>query len=109
MLDSWPTFIFQEDPKDTSPFMYLAVKDDNIPGKLNLGGANIGEEVQMKDEMLSALKSLCGEAVVVQTDDYDKSFDICFKNVKITTGYAAFSFTKPYFPHGYVLDAILHI
>ncbi|CAE8638786.1 unnamed protein product [Polarella glacialis] len=106
MEDSWPSFIFEKDPY-ASPPLILAVKDDNIPGKLNLGGANIGANTQLTEKLLSTLKTLCGESVQLTKDDYDRSFDLCFKNTKITSGSAGFTFAKPFWPHGYVVEAVL--
>merc|ERR1712039_299198 len=59
MLDSWPTFIFDKDGS-ASEFMYLAVKDDNWPGKMNLGGANIESNAQLVADLMKALQTLCG-------------------------------------------------
>merc|ERR1740124_1618065 len=102
MLDSWPTFIWQADSNPTQP-MYMAVKDDNILGKLSLGGGGIEENHELAGQLLEALQKFNGNDVAQAKDDYDKTFGICYKNVKITTGHASFSLSKPYWPHGYVL------
>merc|ERR1712096_239223 len=92
--------------------MYLAVKDDNIPGKVCLGGGNVEQNAELCQQILQALQKFKGEkatAVAQTKDDYDKTFGVCYKNSQLTTGAAAFSFSKPYFPHGYVLESLLLI
>lgn len=108
MHASWPTFIWEKSPHPSIP-MFMAVKDDNIPGKLNLGGGGIGADATLASELLEVLKALCGPEVVQQRDDYDSTFDLSFKNTRITTGHSAFTFTKAYYPHGYVVEAVLAI
>lgn len=108
MLDSWPTFVFEQHPNPPQ-CMYLAVKDDNIPGKLNLGGGGVEQDATIQNDVLQALKDLCGDQVTLAQDDYDRTFGLCYKNVKITTGTTMLTFTKPYFPHGYVVEAVLAI
>jgi len=109
MLDSWPSWIFEEDSSATAP-LFMAVKDDNIPGKVDLAwGSDVPEDPTLAADLLEALSGFCGEKVVQTQDDYDRSFQICFKNTRVTTGKAMFTFTKPYFPHGYVVEAILAV
>lgn len=108
MLDSWPTFVFEQ-RENLQPNAYLAVKDDNIPGKVCIGGSTIGSDESLAADMLEVLKGLCGEKVEQTIDDYDKSFKFAFKNTVVTSGHATFTFAKPYFPHGYVLGAILQV
>jgi hypothetical protein len=111
MLDSWPTFIWEVDPLATQP-MYMAVKDDNIPGKVCFGGGGIEDNKELAAELLVALQTFKGpKATPVDygVDDYDSTFGFCFKHTQLTTGHATLSWAKPYFPHGYVLEAILLI
>merc|ERR1719291_582963 len=71
MLDSWPSWIFEEDANATEP-LFLAVKDDNIPGKVDLGwGSDVHEDATLAPDLLSALQSLCGPTVEQLQDDYD--------------------------------------
>jgi hypothetical protein len=108
MLDSWPTFVFEK-RSDVKANCYLAVKDDNWPGKVCLGGSTVGSDQSFAAEMLDALKTMCGDTVEQTSDDYDKSFQFCYKNTVLTSGHATFTWAKPYFPHGYVLEAVLQV
>mmetsp|Transcript_124611 Transcript_124611/g.363872 ORF Transcript_124611/g.363872 Transcript_124611/m.363872 type:complete len:532 (-) Transcript_124611:50-1645(-) len=108
MLDSWPTFIFEK-RSQVPQQMVLAVKDDNIPGKLDLVGGGVGQDPTLGPELLSALKTLCGPDVLQATDDYDQSYELAFRNTRLTTGHSTFTWSKPYWPHGYVLVALLQI
>lgn len=110
MLDSWPTFLFEahkeagmEEP------LFVSIKDDNIPGKLNFGGAGIKDDAQFAHDMLETLQKMCGDKVSLTKDDYDSTFDYCFKNTILTSGHAAFSWAQPYWPHGYIVEAVLDI
>merc|ERR550514_1475742 len=85
MLDSWPTFIFETVTPPPDKVLFLAVKDDNIPGKLNLGGGGIDTDATLGSELLEVLKGLCGDSVEMVKDDYDRIFDLCFKNTKVTS------------------------
>merc|ERR1712232_1334926 len=60
-------------------------------------------------EMLEVLQALCGEKVEQKPDEYDKEFALAYKNTKLTTGFAMFTMSKPYFPHGYVVEAVLRV
>jgi hypothetical protein len=108
MLDSWPTFIFEK-REQVTPQMYLAVKDDNIPGKVCLGGGGVESNAKMSSELLEVFQKLCGPNVQQTKDDYDKTFDFCFKNTVLTTGHSTFTWSKPYWPHGYVIEAMLQV
>eukprot|EP00928_Gymnodinium_smaydae_P054948 TRINITY_DN3862_c0_g2_i1.p1 TRINITY_DN3862_c0_g2~~TRINITY_DN3862_c0_g2_i1.p1 ORF type:complete len:535 (-),score=90.32 TRINITY_DN3862_c0_g2_i1:172-1776(-) len=108
MLDSWPTFIFEK--RETAPVqMFVAVKDDNIPGKVCIGGGGVGMDSTLGPELLEVFQSLCGATVQQTLDDYDQSFEIAFKNTKVTSGHATFTFAKPYWPHGYVVELMLQV
>eukprot|EP00746_Dinoflagellata_sp_MGD_P069166 gnl/MRDRNA2_/MRDRNA2_28359_c0_seq1.p1 gnl/MRDRNA2_/MRDRNA2_28359_c0~~gnl/MRDRNA2_/MRDRNA2_28359_c0_seq1.p1 ORF type:complete len:531 (-),score=107.91 gnl/MRDRNA2_/MRDRNA2_28359_c0_seq1:472-2064(-) len=108
MLDSWPTFILEKSD-DVKPQVYLAVKDDNVPGKVGLGGANIASDETLQSELLDVLKTLCGPNVSAGQDDYDKSFELAFKNTVLTSGHATFTMAKPYWPHGFVIEMLLQV
>jgi hypothetical protein len=108
MLDSWPTFIFEETP-NPQPTMWVAVKDDNIPGKLNLGGGDIKSDPTLAQELSEVLADFCGPKVEQTKDSYDESYDFCFKNTVLTSGHATFTFAKPYWPHGFVIEAFLAV
>ena len=51
-----------------------------------------------------ALCSLNGQHVAMTKDDYDATFDLCFKNTKVTSGKAFMSFSKPFFPYGSIVE-----
>lgn len=106
MTDSWPTFIFEETPNPAAT-MWIAVKDENIPGKFNLGGGDIKSDATLTDDLMSVLKSLCGPSVELAKDQYDETYEYCFRNTVLTSGHATFTFAKPYWPHGYVIEALL--
>jgi len=108
MKDSWPTFIFEK-CSEVKPQMYLAIKDENWPGKVCLGGGGIEADPTLSAELLDTLQTLCGPSVVARQDDYDKSFALCFANTKVTSGHASFSMAKPYWPHGFVVEMILQV
>jgi len=108
MLDSWPTFILEK-RDSVAQQMYLAVKDDNIPGKVCLGGGGIATDPTLGAELLDVFKTLCGEKVEQAPDDYDKTFELAFRNTVMTSGHATFTWSKPYWPHGYVLEATLQV
>jgi len=109
MLDSWPTFVFEKRSGEVKPNAFLAVKDDNIPGKVCLGGDGIGGDASLGADLLQVLQELSGSKVEQATDDYDRSFSLAYKNTVVTSGKAAFSMAKCYFPHGFVLEAILQV
>mmetsp|Transcript_108521 Transcript_108521/g.346316 ORF Transcript_108521/g.346316 Transcript_108521/m.346316 type:complete len:533 (-) Transcript_108521:83-1681(-) len=108
MTDSWPTFIFEK-RELVPPQMFLAIKDENYPGKVCLGGGGIAVDESLGPELLEVLQTLCGPSVQQTTDDYDKTFDLAFKNTKVTTGPATFTASKPYWPHGFVVEMILQV
>lgn len=108
MLDSWPTFILEK--RDAVPQqMYLAVKDDNIPGKVCMGGGGIAADSTLGPELLEVFQTLCGPDVRQEADDYDKSFDLAFRKTVVTSGHATFTWAKPYWPHGFVLESMLQV
>jgi len=109
MLDSWPTFVFEKRAGELKPNAFLAVKDDNIPGKLCLGGDGIAGDSALGGELLQALQELCGPKVQQGSDSYDSSFAFAYKHTKITSGHATFTFAKCYFPHGFVVEAVLQV
>mmetsp|Transcript_53546 Transcript_53546/g.120718 ORF Transcript_53546/g.120718 Transcript_53546/m.120718 type:complete len:535 (+) Transcript_53546:86-1690(+) len=108
MVDSWPTFIFEQNPSP-GPVAFLAVKDDNIPGKVNMGGGGMKDDPTLEKDMLDVLVSLGCPSVKQAPDDYDKTFDLCFKHTVVTSGNKVFTWAKPYYPHGFVVEAILRV
>lgn len=89
--------------------MFLAVKDDNIPGKVCLGGGGITSDASVGSDLLMVLQTLCGDGVQQTVDDYDRSFDLAFRNTVVTSGHATFTWAKPYWPHGFVVEAVLQV
>jgi hypothetical protein len=108
MKDSWPTFIFEK-RGDVAPQMFLAVKDENYPGKLCLGGGGIGSDSTLGAELLEVLQSLSGPDVTQTLDDYDRTFELAYKNTRITTGGPKFTFSKVYWPHGFIVEQLLTV
>lgn len=108
MADSWPTFVMEKRPS-VPQYMYLAVKDDNIPGKVGLVGGGVASDADLAGKILDVFKTLCGDDVVQQLDDYDKTYELAFRNTRLTTGHATFSFQKPYWPHGAVIYLLLEV
>jgi len=107
MLDSWPSFIFEEGI--STPTMWIAVKDDSIPGKFNLGGGDIKDNPALVSELMEVLVSFCGEKVEQTKDSYDDSYDVCFRNTVLTSGHAHFTLAKPFWPHGFVIESLLSV
>lgn len=105
MKDSWPTFVLEQRGQVPSQ-MFLAVKDDNIPGKVALVGDGAAD---VAAELLEVFKTLCGDDVIQQVDDYDQSYPVAFRNTKLTTGHATLTWSKPYWPHGYVMEMMLQV
>lgn len=108
MQDSWPTFVLEK-RSSVPDQLFLAVKDDNIPGKLALVGGSVGGDASMAAELLDVLTSLCGQGVLQQLDDYDQTYELAFRNTVITTGHATFTWSKPYWPHGFVIEMVLQV
>mmetsp|Transcript_116919 Transcript_116919/g.363962 ORF Transcript_116919/g.363962 Transcript_116919/m.363962 type:complete len:533 (+) Transcript_116919:68-1666(+) len=107
MQDSWPTFVLER-RDDVGPQLYLAVKDDNIPGKVCItsdGPADAG----LGSDLLEVFQALCGEKVQQTADDYDRSYELAFRHTVLTSGHATFTMAKPYWPHGYVLELTLQV
>merc|ERR1711908_15534 len=80
-----------------------------IPGKVCLGGGDIASDPTLGSELLDVLQQLCGSKVQQTKDDYDKNFDYCYKNTVVSTGHATFTWSKPYWPHGYVVESVLQV
>jgi len=108
MLDSWPTFVLEKRPR-VSDQMYMAVKDDNIPGKIAFTGGGLASDSDTASSLLEVLTQLCGEGVKQQLDDYDQTYELAYRNTVLTTGHATFTWSKPYWPHGYVVEMILQV
>lgn len=108
MLDSWPTFVLEK-RDNVPPQMFLAVKDENLPGKVALVGGDIASDPTVGAELLEVFKTLCGEGVMQTPDDYDKTYELAYRNTVMTTGHATFTWSKPYWPHGYVVEMVLQV
>mmetsp|Transcript_37503 Transcript_37503/g.97008 ORF Transcript_37503/g.97008 Transcript_37503/m.97008 type:complete len:558 (-) Transcript_37503:624-2297(-) len=104
----WPSIIFnREDGTYTQETLFMAVKDQNVPGKLCVAGP--AEVVgKLSGLLLERLKKFSRE-VKHAFDSYDteQDWDAVFLNTSITSGHAAFSMAKPYFPKGNVVMSIL--
>merc|ERR1719436_1237643 len=87
----------------------MACKDDNIPGKVCFAGSTISADTTLPAEMLDVFKILCGEKAMNQLDDYDKTYVLAFRNTVMTSGHATFTFAKPYWPHGHVVQMVLQV
>jgi len=108
MKDSWPTFVLEK-KGSVPPQMYLGVKDENIPGKVVLTGGGISSDSTLGGELLDVFKTLCGADVEQAKDDYDQSYELAYRNTRLTTGHATFTFQKPYWPHGFVIAMMLQV
>eukprot|EP00439_Symbiodinium_sp_Y106_P033284 s2915_g3.t11 len=99
---SWPTFFWEYDgtPFETA---FVAIKDQNWPGKVCLGG--VGKEVT--EGILNGLKVMSGPDVQCAKDDYDQDYDIAFRNTKMTTGHACCSLQNSWWPYAYPMELIL--
>lgn len=106
MTDSWPTFVLEK-RGNVPDQMFLAIKDENIPGKVGIIGA--GQDPQLIADLLEIFQSLCGNDVIKSEDPYDKTYDVAFRNTRLTSGHATFTFAKPYWPHGYVIELMLQV
>lgn len=106
---SWPTFVWEKKRDDVPDQIFMAIKDDNIPGKVCIGGGGVASDPTLAGELLEVLRALCGEKVEQVQDDYDRSFDICFKNTKVTSGHAALTMAKPFWPRGHVVELLLQV
>jgi len=102
------TFIWEKRP--CVPIQgYLAVKDENIPGKLCIGGAGMASDPRLGIDLLEVLTTMCGDKVEQAEDDYDRSFDLAYRNTALSSGRATFTWAKPHWPHGHVLQMILQV
>jgi len=105
MLESWPVFVFEETGVRLPPPLFFAVKDDNVPGKINFVGGGLTATTAPQD-LLQAVQALNGPDVSLTKDKYDQTYDICLKHTHMTSGNAFGTFTKPFFPHGCTLESI---
>jgi len=100
----WPAIVFGKPEGYTKEALFMAIKDQNVPGKLCVAGPP--EDVgNLKEPLLARLKQTCGASVSCEFDSYDTAsdWDAVFLNTSLTSGAAAFSFAKPYFPRGKVV------
>lgn len=98
----WPCIIFgKDDGRYTPNTLLMAIKDQNVPGKLCVAGPP-DEVARLKEPLLQALQEKCGSSVKSEFDEYDtnQDWDAVFLNTSLTSGAAALSFAKPYFPKG---------
>mmetsp|Transcript_114090 Transcript_114090/g.207515 ORF Transcript_114090/g.207515 Transcript_114090/m.207515 type:complete len:537 (+) Transcript_114090:69-1679(+) len=108
MLDSWPSFVLEKREAVPQP-LFLAVKDDNWPGKVGLVGGDVASDSALAADLLEVFTALCGPDVVQQLDDYDRTYELAYRNTRLTTGRPKFTFAKPYWPHGYVMELMLQV
>jgi len=105
----WPSIILSQDGADqyTQETLFLAVKDQNVPGKLCAAGPQ--EAVSALKQSLTPRLQGFSETAKCEFDSYDteEHWDAVWANTSLTSGAAAFSFAKPYFPKGNVVLAIL--
>jgi len=108
MLGSWPTFVLEKRHSPVGEQMFLAVKDDKVPGKVDMvGGASVDQT--LGQELLLVFQTLCGPDVTIAQDDYDTTYSLAFRNTRLTTGHDPLTYQKPYWPHGYVLEMMLQV
>jgi len=101
--DAWPTFILE---RRKSPVTHglVAIKDQNYPGKVCIGGP-----YEAAEALLSGFKKVNGDRVEQVKDDYDQTFDVCYKNTTMTCGGQVCPLIeKPWFPYGYPLEMLMH-
>lgn len=108
MLDSWPTFVLEKQG-NVPPQMFLSVKDENFPGKVGIVGPGVASDPSLVRELLEVFQNLCGGDVIQSQDPYDKTYDVAFRNTRLTSGHATFTFAKPYWPHGYIVELMLQV
>lgn len=105
----WPMIILKKDSEGLykAETLFLAMKDQNIPGKLCACGPPEVVE-KLKSNLTNALHQHSKE-VRVAFDEYDTAseWDIVWQNTNITSGMQAFSLAKPYFPKGKVVLSVL--
>merc|ERR1712113_1105898 len=56
MRDSWPTFVFEKTDK-VQPVVFLAVKDENYPGKICIGCDSIATDDSLGPDLLFVLQT----------------------------------------------------
>ena len=105
----WPMIIFKKDNEELyeKETLLLAIKDQNNPGKLcACGPAEVMS--QLKGDFFSRLKKVSPDAKQ-GFDEYDtaREWDVVWRDTSLTSGMAAFSIARPYFPKGKVIFAIL--
>jgi hypothetical protein len=108
MCDSWPTLILEKRgnvPKQ----LLMAVKDCNLPGKVDFVGGDIMSDPAIAASLMDVFQSLCGPATSQGLDDYDKTFELAYRNTQLTSGHATFTWSKPYWPHGYIVEMVLQV
>ena len=99
---SWPTFVWEHvgTPMETA---FVAIKDQNWPGKVCLGGV----EKDVTESILNGLKVMSGADAECAKDEYDQDYDIAFRNTKMTTGQAFCSFQNSWWPYAYPMELIV--
>jgi len=110
MTDSWPTFVLEKRDGPVGDQLFLAVKDDNIPGKIDIVGSDIASAEQtIGSELLDVFQTLNGPDVCIAQDSYDDTYPLSFRNTVLTTGCSMFSFERPYWPNGHVVEMMLQV
>ncbi|CAK9107747.1 unnamed protein product [Durusdinium trenchii] len=105
----WPMIVFKKDTAELyeKQTLLMAVKDQNIPGKLMACGP--AEVIsQLKGSFAARLKQV-SPAAQEAFDEYDtqQEWDVVWRETSITSGMQAFSLAKPYFPKGQVVLPLL--
>merc|ERR1719383_276015 len=96
---SWPCFVFEETGLQTQP-AFVAVRDDDYPGKVCVGGA-----ADACEGILSSLRALTGPQVQVEESLSD--YDFCLCNTVLTTGRSCMSFQNDLVPYGFMVEVLL--
>mmetsp|Transcript_117627 Transcript_117627/g.332765 ORF Transcript_117627/g.332765 Transcript_117627/m.332765 type:complete len:538 (-) Transcript_117627:164-1777(-) len=100
---SWPSFIWEKTGRPVKS-AFVAIKDQNIPGKVCFGGL-AGEDVE--NALLAGFRALAGQDVHSGKESYDKAFDFCYNNTKMTSGSVPCSMQNAWWPFGYPLEMVL--
>merc|ERR550534_713380 len=88
--------------------LIMGIKDQNMVGKVYLCGPGSKDKA-----LLSAVTAALSQGrpgvrrVIGGADPYDAMWDVAWYGTKLTSGFAAFSFAKPFFPRGRAVVALL--
>eukprot|EP00408_Alexandrium_pacificum_P065493 CAMPEP_0171173872 /NCGR_PEP_ID=MMETSP0790-20130122/10441_1 /TAXON_ID=2925 /ORGANISM="Alexandrium catenella, Strain OF101" /LENGTH=521 /DNA_ID=CAMNT_0011638739 /DNA_START=91 /DNA_END=1656 /DNA_ORIENTATION=- len=101
---SWPTFIWEKRDENVRS-AFIAIKDQNIPGKVCFGGGLQSDGVH--DQLLKGFKGLAGEQVESFKDTWDQDFDFSFCDTKMTSGSVPCSMQNAWWPFGFPIEMVL--